>query len=170
MARGIGGDDGPTIFMFVAVLLIWNKVSSLATKGKDAVNDELAKDHADIFQKETTAELTAMHKMVAAIAVPWSQLPKTKGHYQDIADTCWNELSSTLYTSEKKMFDLLTPLKANELKAVAKLFGVRETSLLGLTMSSQTIFTAFEVVLGSTFWGDDLARMRKLWAKTGLWN
>lgn len=169
MARGIGGDDGPSVFMFAACVLIFFKLSDWAKAGKDAVSAELDTNHASPFQSQTTSEIKKMEKYVAGITYRSSNLKKPAATYVSIANQCWKELSADWYVSDRKLFDLLDPLNADELKAVAKAFGVKESTALGITSGTYTIFTAFDEVLEDGYVFKDLAKMHLIWKKTGLW-
>ena len=169
MARGIGGDDGPSLFMMAACVLIWYKLSDMFKAGKDAVEDELNTNHAGVFQQETSSDIKRMEKTVSGIAYRSSKLTKPKANYTSIADALWVELKAKFNTDEGKMFDLLTPLNADELKCVAKEFGVRETNFLGFTTATVTLFNAFDQVLTDGLFSKDLTSMHSIWKKTGLW-
>lgn len=170
MARGIGGDDGPSIWMFAACILIWYKLSDMWKAGKKSVQDELNTNHASILQPETTAEISRLEKKVAAITYKPSQLTQPKVYYTNVANTCWKELSANYNTDEEKLFDLLEPMNADELKCVAKEFGVKEsTTLFVVTSHTVDIFSAFDLVLTDGLFGKDLTKMHSIWKKTGLW-
>lgn len=171
MAKGIGGEDGPSLWMFIAVVLVWGKLSQLATKTKNDTAKflELGKNSGGPFQPETTAEITVMTKFVARIPVTPSRLKHKLPYYKAIADLVWEELKAQFFTNDTRMFEALEPLTVYELRAVAKEFGVRETTLFGMTTETVTIFTGFDKVLKNGMLGNDLTRMHKIWAKTGLW-
>lgn len=170
MARGIGGDDGPSVWMFVACILIWYKLAALFKSGKDAVSDELKVNHASILQHETTSEIARLERKVKAITYRPSKLVHPKVYYTNLANTCWKELSANYYTSERELFNLLTPLNPDELKCVAKEFGVKEsTTLMVITSHTMDIFAAFDYVLEDGVLFKDLTKMHKIWKVTGLW-
>lgn len=172
MARGIGGDDGPSLFMFGACVLgfIWLRDSFTSAKESVSSTLELGKNSGGILQPETTEDISTLQKSVDAITVRWTKCPHGKAYYLNIAAKCWTELSANYNTDEAKLFAMLSPLSADELRAVAKTFGVRETSVFGLlTLGSYTIFKAFDEALSDGMFGNDLTKMRKIWAKTGLW-
>lgn len=171
MAKGIGGEDGPSLWMFIAVVLVWGKLSQLATKTKNDTAKflELGKNSGGPFQPETTAEISVMTKFVARIPVTPSRLKHKLPYYKAIADLVWEELKAQFFTNDTRMFEALEPLTLYELRAVAKEFGVRETTLFGMTTETVTIFTGFDKVLKNGMLGNDLTRMHKIWAKTGLW-
>lgn len=171
MARGIGGEDGPSIFMFVACVLIWGKVAGWFEKAQNGVISglELGQNSAGPLQAETTVEISTMEAEVKSWPVAWSQLPKPKTYYQNIANQLWDESKSKLNIDEARMIALCRPLSKNELMAVAKCFGVRESSMLGLTTWTGHIFKAFDLVFDGMFKKDDLAQMKKIWSVTRLW-
>lgn len=169
MARGIGGDDGPTLWMFIACILIWGKVKGWFDSGLS----ELDKNHANIFQPETTAEIQNKEKIVKEISYRSSALKHKLSFYQQIADAQHKELMSTFNIDEDKLIAMLKPLNVDELKAVAKSFGVRDSASiksLGFATGTGTIFEYYDELLSdSTLGGDDLTQMRKIWQPTGLW-
>ncbi|RYE91507.1 MAG: hypothetical protein EOO37_00060 [Cytophagaceae bacterium] len=172
MARGIGGDDGPTLWMFVACILIWGKVKGWFDSGLS----ELDKNHANPFQPETNAEIRNKEKVVKEIAYRPSKFQN--GHklsyYQQLADSQFKELMSTFNIDEDKLINMLKPLNVDELKAVAKCFGVRDSASiksLGFATGTGTIFEYYDELLSdSTLGGNDLTQMRKIWQPTGLWS
>lgn len=167
MARGIGGEDGPSVWMFLTVILVWAWVKSTFTSAKNSVVDtlEIGKNSGGPFQSESTADIDRKNRFIDKIPVTHTRLPHSSQHYRDIADMLQSELTATFNTDEPKMFAALTPLSLYELRAVAKAFGVRENSV-GFTYYTYTLFDIMTKVLS----GSDLTRMRKIWAKTGLWD
>lgn len=168
-SRGIGGDDGPTVWMFIACILVWGKVKGWF----DAAGSELDKNHVNPFQPETNAEVRNKEKLVKEITYRSSNLKHKLTYYQQIADSQYQELMSTFNIDEDKLINMLKPLNVDELKAVAKCFGVRDSASvksLGFATGTGTIFEYYnELLSDSTFGGDDLSQMRKIWSKTGLW-
>ena len=57
MARGIGGDDGPTLWMAVAVIVCWGAFKSWFAEAKGDVKDQLGigKNTAGPFQDQTSS-------------------------------------------------------------------------------------------------------------------
>lgn len=172
MARGIGGDDGPSIFMFGACVLgfIWVR-DNLKSAG-DSVSKklELGQNSGGILQDETTRDIARMEKSAATIPVRWTNCKRPRAFYQSVADDIWTECKANYYVDTDKMFELVEPLNADELKAVAKYFGVRETTFLGvLTLGSYDIVKAMKAALSDGFLAQNETRMRQIWSKTGLW-
>ena len=172
MARGIGGDDGPTLFMAGACILGFIWIRDSLGKAGDTLSDklEIGKNSGGILQAETTRDIARMEKQASGLVIRWSNCKKGRGYYASVADDIWDECKANYSTDEAKMFDLLSPLNVDELKAVAQSFGVRETTLLGvLTLGSYDIIKALKAALSDGFIFDDETKMRKIWAKTGLW-
>lgn len=169
MARGIGGDDGPTLWMFIACILIWGKVKGWFDSGMT----ELDKNHVNPFQPETNAEVRTKEKFVKEITYRSSKLTHKPTYYQQLADAQYKELMSTFNIDETKLINMLKGLNVDELKAVAKAFGARDSvsmKSLGFATGTGTIFEYYEELLtDSTLGGDDLTQMRKIWQPTGLW-
>lgn len=168
MARGLGGDDGPTVWMFIACILVWGKIQGWFNSVSDSVSGNLANP----IQTETTAQIKAKEKGVKEIAYRSSQFQN--GHklafYQNIADRQYSEMENWLNVDEDVLLDSLRGLNTDELKAVAKCFGVRDNAVLGVAQSTGTLFDFYDKILSdSTFGGNDLSNMKKIWAKTGLW-
>lgn len=173
MAKGIGGEDGPSIWTFLCVILVWKWFTSEAAKLEKKVEGVLhiGVNDAGPLQKQTTSQIANMEKKVARIPLIPAKLKFDPSHYAEIADMLWSEMNSTFYTDKNRIFEALEPLTVYELNAVAKKFGVRETSVLGLlTMSTYTIFTAFDGTFSDGLVVKDLTRMKRIWAKTGLWH
>lgn len=171
MARGIGGEDGPTLWMFVAVVLVWGTVSKWLSSAKNTVVEglEIGKNSAGPLQAETTAEIRTMEDQVASWHCAWSELKKPKTFYQNIADKLWKEIASQFNIDEAAMIAACRGLSKNELMAVAKCFGVREAAVFGLTTWTGHIFKAFDVALEGMFKKNELAEMHRIWAVTKLW-
>lgn len=172
MARGIGGDDGPSLWMAIAVLCVWASFKSWAKETTHDVKDTLGIGHntAGPLQSQTTAEIEAAEKAVKSWTVSWSALPKPKTYYQNIADKLWKEMLSQYNIDEQAMIDACKPLSKGELVAVAKCFGVKEaTTIFGLTTWSGHIFQAFDVALEGMFKKNEMAQMKRIWSVTKLW-
>lgn len=174
MARGLGGDDGPTLFMFLACILIWGWIQQKAKAVKDSVNEVLDTNYANPIQKETTDDIKMMKAAVAAIPVPWSKLGKgAKNKFKQLAmkhrqtmDTQWN-------MDEAALFSQVENLSADQLKALAYCFDVQDRTNGVMSIWSGDIFLWYERALDDVslpFQDEtELARMRRIWAKTGLW-
>lgn len=171
MARGIGGEDGPSLWMFIAVLAVWATVRSALTSAKNSVVDGLGigQNTAGPLQAETSSEIQTMEDEVKSWPVSWSSLPRPKTYYSNIASKLWNEVKASVNIDEALMVDLCRPLTKNELFAVAKLFGVRESSSLGFTTWSGHIFKAFDLALAGMFKSSEMAEMKRIWSVTRLW-
>ncbi|KAB2913932.1 MAG: hypothetical protein F9K23_15805 [Bacteroidetes bacterium] len=108
-----------------------------------------------------------------AIAVDTKQLTQDPFQYKNIADQIYNEVSKRTYIlvfytyNSQKLFGLLEGLNTDELKQVAKDFGVRAWRFLDVINmpDAGTIFEWFEMVLTK----EHLARMKQIWLPTGLW-
>ena len=165
MARGIGGDDGPTLWMFVACILIWGKIQGWFGSLSDSVSGNLANP----IQNETTAQIRAKEKAVKAVTYRSSAL---KGHplsfYQQIADAQYDELLSWFNVDEDKLINMLKGLNKDELKAVYKCFGARDNKVLGVAQSTLTLMEFYSAIFEDGWAGNDLTNMRKIWAGTGL--
>lgn len=171
MARGLGGDDGPSVWMFAACILIWMKVKGWFDSGAA----EFDKNHANIFQAETTAEIQRKTSAAKAVAFRSSRFPPGRklSYYSKLADDQYKELSSNLNIDEDKLINALRVLNADELKAVFVSFGVRDLSnlnSLGLAMTTGNIFDFYDRLLSDSWaGGNDYSNMKSIWAKTGLW-
>jgi hypothetical protein len=174
MARGFQGDTLSTVLMIGAGVLVWQKMS----KTVDKVGERLGVgvNSAGVFQSETTDEINAYQKEVDAWSCNWAALgPNGKSKAKTLANKIFVALRDGFgaleNVDEDKLFALLRPLSANELRAVAISFGVPDkNNLLGLTLFTGHIFRWFEEVLHDNYLqGHDLTEMRKIWAKTGLW-
>lgn len=166
MARGIGGDDGPTLWMFVACILIWGKVQGWFSAAGDALGGNLANP----LQDETTDQIRAKEKRVKDVKYKPTNLPKVLGFYEQIADDQYSEMLNWFNVDEDKLINQVKSLNKDELTAVYKSFGVRDNKVLGVAQSTMNLLEFYQKLLtDSTFGGDDLTTMRKIWAKTGLW-
>jgi hypothetical protein len=173
MARGIGGDDGPSIWMAVAVICVWGYVKTQVNSAKKTVvaGLELGQNSAGPLQEQTSADIAESESAVKSWHCTWSALPKPKTYYQNIANKLWTEMRSSFNIDEAAMIAMCKPLTTNELMAVAICFGVKEatTPFFGLTTWTGHIFQAFDVALEGYFKSNDRAAMKKIWAPTKLW-
>lgn len=171
MARGILGDDGPSLWIFISVILIWAWIQKTTDKVVKGVKSgfEIGENSAGPLQPETTKDIANLQAFVDAIPITSSRLKYPISHYQSIADDCWTELISPINIDEAKLFGMFQHLTVYELRAVAKKFGLKEPAFLGLTVKTLTIFKAFEWKLSDGVFGNDLSKMRTIWAKSGLW-
>lgn len=110
---------------------------------------------------------------VKKIKVEEKQLTRDSFYYKNVADQLENELSRRVplvnyygYSSEK-VFSTVQGLNTDELKQVIKEFGVRSLKLFNLVKMSDggTLLEWFDNILNEK----DLARMRQVFAGTGLW-
>lgn len=173
MAKGIGGEDGPSLWTFLCVILVWKWFTSEASKLEKKVEGvfHVGVNDAGPLQKQTTAQISNMKRKVDLIPVVVGKLRQPPHYYTEVADSIWDQMNATFFTNKDEIFRLLEPLNVNELNAVAKGFGVRETTVFGLlTLSTYTIFTAMDGTFSDGVVVKDLTRMRKIWAKTGLWH
>jgi hypothetical protein len=177
MARGLGGDDGPSLWMFVACVLVWGKVAGWFNRTSDKVSStlELGKNSGGVFQSETTEEIGFYETQVKGWTTAWSTLPQKRKYYQAIAMKIFTHVKDNFgYLSnidEDYLINLCKPLTANELKAVAICFGVKDINNgVGLTSWTGHIIHLWETILeDSVVGGNDLTNMKKIWGKTGLW-
>ena len=167
MARGILGDDGPTIWMLIACILFWGKITDWWGSATNKL-DDVVKTTSGVFQSETSDDLSLMQKQVNGWSVPWSTLPKKRIHYEEVAATLWTEMKKT-FVDEAKIIAICTGLTAGELKAVAKSFGVKKEKTFGLTVWEGHIFAAFAQVCEDNIISDDLTQLRNIWKKSGIW-
>lgn len=169
MARGIGGDDGPTLWMFIACILIWGKVKGWF----DSASDKLSGNLANPFQPETTADIKRKEAQVSGVFFRSSKFPpgRTLSFYQDVAAEQFKELTSSFNIDEDRLITMLKGFNVDELKAVYKSFGVKDATVLGVVAGwTADLFGWYEHLLtDSTFGGNDLTTMRKIWQPTGLW-
>lgn len=167
MARGLGGDDGPSVWMFLACILIWGKVQGWF----NSVKEDLSGNLANPFQAETTADIRKMEKKIKNTPFSSSALRKPRTHYEEIADAQHKEMTSSFNIDEDRLYQMLELLNVDELKAVYVSFGARDSTALGITAWTGDIFKWYQHLLtDSTFGGNDLSDMRALWKKTGLWH
>lgn len=96
-----------------------------------------------------------------------STLPKPISYYAQIADTCENYMKGW-GTEAEKMEQLLSPLAANELKAVYLKFGSRINE--DFSNDAGNLFTWFDWELSdySPFHFGALTSMRMIWKRTNL--
>lgn len=173
MARGVGGDDGPSVWMIVAVICVWGVVKAQLKSAKDTVVSglELGQNSAGPLQSQTSQDIKNSEDTVKSWHVTWSALPKPKTFYDNLANRLWQEMNSRFNIDESAMIAWCQPLTKVELMAVAKSFGVKEatTPFFGLTTWTGHIFQAFDVALDGMFKTKELAAMKKIWAPTKLW-
>jgi len=167
MAKGILGDDGPTIWMLIACILFWGKITDWWGSATNKV-DDVIKTTSGVFQSQTSDDLSLMQKQVAAWTVPWSTLPKKKIQYTEIASKLWTEMKA-FSVDEAKIIATCTALSAGELRAVAKEFGVKKERTFGMTVWEGHIFAAFAEVCEDNIISDDLTQLRTIWKKSGIW-
>lgn len=165
MARGLGGEDGPSLWMFVAVVLVWGKIQGWFGE----VKADLSGNLANPLQDETTDQIRAKEKRVAATQVRLSTLPKSATYYQDLADDLYSEMQSWFNVDEEKLLDICKPLTKDELLAVYKAFGVKDNKVLGVAQSTGTLIDFFKKCLSDGLTGNDKTNMKAIWKKTGLW-
>jgi hypothetical protein len=173
MARGILGDDGPTLWTFIAVILMWGAFKTWFSETKENVKDTLGigQNTAGPLQAETSADIKTMEGQVKSWHCDYSKLPNGPTYYSNIANKLWSEIDvpKLINVDEAAAIALLKPLSKNELMAVAKAFGVREDTSLGLTTWSGHIFRALDRAFTGMFKAGDMAQMKKIWAPTKLW-
>lgn len=172
MARGIGGEDGPSLWMFVAVILVWGSIKSWMTETKDTVKDTLGlgQNSGGPFQNQTSEQIKTMDSEVKGWFVQWSALPKPKSHYQTIANALFAEMCSNVNIDEAKIIATCKPLNRNELVAVAKSFGVRDRNyIFGFTAWTGNIFQLFDIAFDGYYKKEELAELKRIWAPTKLW-
>lgn len=173
MAKGILGDDGPTLWTFIAVILMWGAFKTWLSETKKDVKDTLGigSNTAGPLQSESSADIKKMEDQVKAWHVTYSSLPKPPTYYHNIANKLWAEIDvpKVLNVDEAAAIALLKPLSKNELVAVAKQFGVKEDTSLGLTTWSGHIFRALDRAFTGMFKANDMAQMKAIWAPTKLW-
>lgn len=171
MARGIGGDDGPSLWMFAACILIYGKLASWGKSAKDElkhVSDEISTT-ANPIQAQTSDQLAMYKREVDSWAVNWTGLPKPQSHYQNMASKLWAELRKEPNVDEDKIIAMCKPYSAPELKAIAKSFGVKKERTFGLTVWEGHIFAAFDEVFEDGLFSTERTDLYLVWSKTGLW-
>lgn len=172
MAGGIGGDDGPSLWMAVAVIVCWGAFKSWASEAKKDVSDTLGigKNTAGPFQDQTSSEIEQIEATVKSWPVTWSALPHPKSYYDSIAAKMWREMTSPVNIDEEQLIAWVKPLSKVELVAVAKCFGVKEaTTFFGFTAWTGHIFQAMDVAFDGMFKKNELAQMKKIWSVTKMW-
>lgn len=175
MARGIGGDDGPSIFMFAACILIFGQLKSWFNKAGDKANELANKNYANPFQQETTSEIDMMTKNAKKISVNWKALPPAKNitYFQRLALSHKQVMDTQGNMDEDKLFSQVEKLTANELRALAYCFGVQDRTNGLISIWTGDIFMWYDKGLDDITlypgYITELARMRAIWAKTGLW-
>lgn len=154
--------------MFVACILIYQMVKGWWNKAEDKLNGNLANP----FQTETTEQIRKKEAAVKATTYRSSNLRhKNIDYYQQLADSQFEEMTSSYNIDEDKLIAQLKPLNTDELRAVYKCFGVKDANVLGTVAAwTQDIFGWYNHLLSDTvLGGKDLTAMRAVWAKTGLW-
>lgn len=172
MARGIGGEDGPSVWMFVAVVVVWGAVRQWFTETKKSVVDkfEIGQNSGGPMQDQSSAEIQTMQSEVDSWHVAYSALPKPKTYYHTIVNVLKAEMSSNINIDEARIISLCRPLSRNELMAVAKIFGVWDRNyIFGLTAWTGNIFQAFDIAFKGMYKDDEMAQLKKIWAVTKLW-
>lgn len=171
MAKGILGDDGPSLWMFIAVVLMWGAFKTWFSETKKGVKDTFGIGHntAGPLQSQSTADIERLENQVKSWHVQWSALTKPKTYYDNIADQLEREMLSPVNIDEEKLIALCRGLNKNELMAVAVCYGVKETTFVGLTTSTVHIFGAFDFALSGMFKKAEMAEMKRIWAPTRLW-
>jgi len=174
MARGIGGDDGPSLWMFLACILIWGKIQGWFTSAKQSVNDVLDTNYSNPVQNETTADIKLMKDAAARIAVSWSKLGNNaRTKFKALAMKHRQTMDTGGNMDEAALFAQVEHLSADQLRALAHCFGVQDRTNGVMSIWTGDIFYWYEKGLDDVQWypsyQTELARMRKIWAKTGLW-
>jgi hypothetical protein len=171
VAKGILGDDGPSVWTFIAVVLMWGAFKTWFSETSNTVKSTLGigRNTAGPMQAQTSADIERSENVVKSIPVSWSRLPKSPAYYQSIADKLWKEMNSSINIDEYGLISTCRPLSTIELLAVAKSFGVKENSHLGLTVWSGNIFQAMDIAFDGMFKKAELAQMKKIWAPTKMW-
>ena len=106
------------------------------------------------------------------IKVDESKLPGDPTKYANIADIQYNAMNA-YGTDTSALFNSLKGLDANELKAVAKAFGKRASTISIIPGTEQsisgnrTIFDWYNTELWE--WTGNLDKMKAIWKNTGLW-
>jgi hypothetical protein len=168
----MGGDDGPTLWMVVAVICVWGVIKAQLKSAKDTVVSglELGQNSAGPLQAQTSQDIKNAEDAVKSWNVSWSVLPRPKTYYDNIATKLWQEMNSKFNIDEAAMVSWCQPLSKQELMAVAKCFGVKEaTTFFGLTTWTGHIFQAFDIALDGMFKTKEMAAMKKIWSVTKLW-
>lgn len=178
-SRGIQGDTMTMLAFGAAAVLLWNKVSSAADRAATKVGGvlEIGKNSGGIFQKESTDEINQYEAEVKTWHYNPQGFPKgrTIAYYRTIANKIYVEVKNNLgYTSnidEDYLINLCKPLNANELRALAVCFGVKDfNNAFGMTSFTGHLFHLFdELLTDSPLGGQDLSKMKTIWAKTGIW-
>jgi hypothetical protein len=122
---------------------------------------------AEEIMKKNEAEANKVDALISSSGYSGSSLPRPISHYDNIADSLENYMQGW-GTNSKKMYELLAPLSANELKAVYLKFGSRVNE--DFSNDAGNLFTWFDWELSdySPFDLGAASKMRTLWKKTGL--
>lgn len=167
------------LFCGFGFMLIWNKFSGAANKGLDKAKTvfEIGQNSGGVFQQETTEEINQYEGEVKLWHYNPQGFPKGRSiaFYKAIATKIYVHVKNNFgYASnidEDYLLNLCKPLTANELRAVAVSFGVKDiNNAAGMTSWTGHIFHLFDSILTDTFaGGNDMTAMKTIWAKTGLW-
>lgn len=129
------------------------------------------------FKKKSNEETKGtdenQEKGLEQIEVNKNNLVRPEFNYKNVAEQIYNELNKRVpfinywYYDSAKLFSYLQGLNNDELKQVAKEFGVRSTKLYNLIPMSDggTIFEWFDNILTDAH----NQEMRRIWAGTQLW-
>ena len=150
---------------------MWGAFKTWLSETKNSVKSTfgIGKNTAGPMQAQTSADIERAENVVKSIPVSWSSLPKSPAYYQSIADKMWNEMNSSVNIDEAALIAACRPLSTGELLAVAKQFGVKENTHLGLATWSGNIFQAMDIAFEGMFKKTELAQMKKIWAPTKMW-
>lgn len=173
MARGIGGDDGPSLWMFLACILIWGKIQGWFNSVKKGVEDIADTNYANPMQEESTSDIKLMKDNVSRIAVPWSRLGKNaRSRFNTLAMKHRQLMDTGGNMDEAALYAQVESLTADQLRALAYCFGVQDRTNGLISIWTGDIFRWYEKALDDVHWfgsETELDKMRKIWAKTGLW-
>ncbi len=123
-----------------------------------------------IFANEASKQAKDASKEIKKVKVDKNKLPKHTSAYLTIADMQF-EAMNAWGTDEDKLFDSLNGLNTEELKQVAKDFGVRSSTIQALPSiwtpisKKRNIFEWYTEELS----GNALGRMKEVWKNTTLW-
>lgn len=85
------------------------------------------------------------------------------------ADTVY-EAMNVIGTHSKKLFQVLSPLNYDELRAVYNAYGVRWLHALYIPYFKGNLIEALDMELTGWGEGNNLEKMGEIWRKTGLWH
>jgi len=107
---------------------------------------------------------------IGGITIDPKATTKTEFQLKQIADAQFQAFNNNGWgifgTDETLMFDSLNGCNSEDLKAVYKYFGVREQIVLFMPVFTADLFGWY----GAELSGSDLARMKAIWSKTGMWS